>query len=169
MQVTAEHMSLHNGTDSVSSPRSSLSENLSQASTPVMQSPRGVEVVGGYHDGDPRDLREHVGCLFEHFAKYYREVEHNVQDQTYHLSDFEVDIVQEFSGHWTFCMLIWSAFLRSAHVPHDDADRWLQHCQSLPRQQELLQVILQRHSLAALSKLPDAARLVMALLPYTGA
>jgi hypothetical protein len=106
-----------------------------------MQSPRGVEVVRGYHAGDPRDLREHVGCLSEHFAKYSREVEHNVQDQSYHSSDFEVDIAQEFSRHWTFCMLIWSAFLRSAHVLHDDADRWLQHCQSFPQQQELLQVI----------------------------
>jgi hypothetical protein len=80
-QVTADHMSLHNGTDSVSSPRSSLSENLSQASTPV-QSPRGREVVGIHHEGDPQHLRAHVGYLFEHFTKYYREVEYDVQDQS---------------------------------------------------------------------------------------
>jgi hypothetical protein len=67
---------------SLRSDQSLVSESLSQASTPLMQSPRDREVVGIHHEGDPQHLREHVGCLFEHFAKYYREVEYDVQDQS---------------------------------------------------------------------------------------
>ena len=47
--------------DQILSPKSD--QNLSQASTPLKQSPRGREVVGIHHAGNPQELREHVASL----------------------------------------------------------------------------------------------------------
>jgi len=114
-------------------------ERLSQAGTPLMASPRSPEVLCLYNEGDPNDLHQHVKNLLGEFNKYYRKVSLNLDDQSYHLSDFDIDIPEEFCGHWTFCMLLWSVFVvGGTKVSNDTADDWRQCLTDFPNQEELL-------------------------------
>ena len=97
-----------------------------------MQSPRDREVVGIHHAGDPEALHEHVASLLEQFDKYYEFGRPNLEDYSIEFSDdatFGIDA--QFCGHWTFCMLIWSAFVGSAQVSQDGADDWLRRCRNV--------------------------------------
>jgi hypothetical protein len=125
---------------SLRSDQSLVSESLSQASTPLMQSPRDREVVGIHHEGDPQHLREHVALLLEQFNTHYQDVGAS-QSEVYEFLVWDLGIDKIFLGRWTFCMLIWSAFVGSAKVSQVHQDDWLLKLKDFPEQEGLLSIV----------------------------
>jgi len=114
-------------------------EQLSQAGTPLQVSPRSPEVVCMYNTGISEDLGQHVKKLLGQFDLYYEFYAPNSTDDSTELSaEATFGVPTEFSGHWTLCMLIWSAFLSRSNISKENADNWKRCLQDSPKQEDLL-------------------------------
>jgi len=115
-------------------------EKLSEAGTPVQLSPRGIEVVSFYNEGDPNDLRQHVKKLLEEFnteiaSGIYHYTAHNSVNDFTELSDrTKFGDPSEDAGHWTICMLLWAVFVTRTNILEESAEVWTKFFKTIPSQ-----------------------------------
>jgi len=112
-------------------------EQLSQEGTPKTASPRTRETLGFYNKGVSHGLHQHVKDLLKEFNTYYCEIRPD-DDESYYFSDLNLDIQEEFSGYWTFCMLLWVLFVGGANVSKETAGDLKQCLEAVPKQEDLL-------------------------------
>lgn len=92
--------------------------------------------IAAYNSRDPEDFQDHMQKFMHDFAWYMENDLVSSEFETY-----EVSIGSAGNSNWTWCMLLWVDFARSALSDDDKRSKWLDACKNEPSQERLLALL----------------------------